>query len=121
MVDARRPIDAQDQLAVVRLPAEVDIIGSRRLCGQLGTALSSAGTVIADMSATTCCDSTGVSILMLAYEQAVATGVELRFVVPSAGVLRTLAQRGLDWLVPVYSSLEDALAQGTRARDDSRP
>lgn len=97
-------------LAVVTLPAKVDTAASRRLCGQLGSALASAATVIADMTATRICESSGVHLLLLAQEQATATGVELRLVVPSAAVLRTLAVTGADWLLPVYPSLEDALA-----------
>src|SRR5262249_15730936 len=78
MVDSQRVIQARDGLAVVTLPAEVDIASSRRLCGELGFALSSARTVIVDMTASTSCHSSGVRILLLAYEQAAATGVELR-------------------------------------------
>jgi anti-anti-sigma factor len=62
------------------------------------------------MTATTFCDSSAVHILLMAQEQAVATGVELRLVVRSAAVLRALAAMGADWLLPVYASLEDALA-----------
>jgi len=50
-----------------------------------------------------------VHILLLAQEQAAATGVELRLVVRSAAVLRAMAAMGADWLLPVYPSLEDAL------------
>jgi anti-anti-sigma factor len=105
---------ARGQPAVVTLPARIDTAASRRLCGQLGSALASAGTVIADMTATTFCDSSGVHILVLAQEQAAATGVELRLVVPSATVLRALAATGADWLLPVYPSLAAALVQETR-------
>jgi hypothetical protein len=52
-----------------------------------------------------------------AQEQAATTGVELRLVVQSAAVLRALAAMGADWLLPVYSSLEDALGPGARLPD----
>ena len=61
--------------AVVTLPVTVDTAASRSLCGQLGSALASATTVIADMTATRSCDSSGARILLLAQEQAAATGV----------------------------------------------
>ena len=121
MVDSQRVIQAKDGLAVVTLPAEVDIASSRRLCGELGFALSSARTVIVDMTASTSCHSSGVRILLLAYEQAAATGVELRLAVRSASVLRTLARAGTDWLLPVYPSLEDALATGSNGVHAPRP
>jgi hypothetical protein len=41
--------------------------------------------------------------------------VELRLVVTFAAVLRALAATGTDWLLPVYSSLADALANGACA------
>ena len=100
--------------AVVTLPAKVDTAASRSLCGQLGSALATASTVIADMSATRFCDSSAVHILLLAQEQAAATGVELRLVISFAAVLRAMAAMGADWLLPVYPSLEDALAAGVR-------
>ena len=103
--------DVSDRAAVVTLPSRIDTAASRWLCGQLGSALSSAATVIADMTATRWSDSSGVRILLLAQEQAMATGVELRLVVSSAAVLRALAATGADWLLPVYPSLEDALAR----------
>jgi anti-anti-sigma regulatory factor len=92
---------ACDRPAVVTLPARIDTAASRRLCGQLGSALASAATVIADMTATTFCDSSGVHLLVLAQEQAAA---------------------GAGGLLPVYPSLADALATDGRAaeRDSGR-
>jgi anti-anti-sigma factor len=115
VTDDQQVVPGVGGLAVVRLPAQIDMAASRRLCGQLGSALASASTVIADMTATRFCDPSGVRILLLAQEQAMATDVELRLVVSSAGVLRALAATGADWLLPVYPSLEDALAADGRA------
>jgi anti-sigma B factor antagonist len=110
VTDDQQAARALGRPAVVTLPTKIDTAASRRLCGQLGSALASATTVIADMTATRFCDPSGVHILLLAQEQAAATGVEFRLVVPSAAVLRALAAMGADWLLPVYHSLEDALA-----------
>lgn len=114
MTDDQQVARALGRPAVVTLPAKVDTAASRSLCGQLGSALASASTVIADMTATRFCDSSGVHILLLAQEQAAATGVELRLVVRSAAVLRSLAAMGADWRLPVYPSLEDALGPDVR-------
>jgi anti-sigma B factor antagonist len=121
VTDDQHAVPACGQPAVVTLPARIDTAASRRLCGQLGSALASAATVIADMTATTFCDSSGVRILLLAQEQAAATGVELRLVVPSATVLRALAVTGGGWLLPVYPSLDDALAPGASATGPPEP
>ena len=110
MVDTSNVAGAQARPAVVAVPAEMDIASSRRLGGALGSALTSASTVIVDMSATTLCDSSGARILLLAHEQAAATGVELRLVVTSTVVLRILGLLGVDRMIPVFPSLEAALA-----------
>jgi anti-sigma B factor antagonist len=109
MVEAQRATRAQTRLMVLTLPAEIDMCNAHRLGGELGRALASATIVIADMTATTFCDSSGIRILVLANEQASATGIELRLVVPSGHVLRTLELIGADRLLPIYPSLADAL------------
>jgi anti-sigma B factor antagonist len=114
VTDDQQTARALARPAVVTLPAQVDTAASRCLCGQLGSALASADIVIADMTATKFCDPSGVHILLLAQEQAAATGVEMRLVVRSAAVLRALAAMGADWLLPVYLTLEDALASEAR-------
>jgi hypothetical protein len=65
------------------------------------------------------CDSSGVRMLALAYEQAVAEQARLVLVVPSAAVLRMLAVTGLDLLLPVYPSLDEALSGRICARGRS--
>jgi len=111
VVDNQRATHARARTrpAVLTLPAEIDTCDARQLGQELGTALASATTVIADMTATTFCDCSGVRVLLLAQEQAAADGIELRLVVPSASVLRILALIGADRLLPIYPSLDDAL------------
>jgi anti-sigma B factor antagonist len=95
------------------LPGSVDIFSGRRVGDELGSVLASGvTTVIADMTATTFCDSSGARILVALCEQAAASSIEMRLVVPSAFVLRALALMGLDRLLPVYLTLGGALARG---------
>ena len=75
-------------------------------------------TVIADMTATTFCDSSGISMLVRAHKQAVANGTELRLVVPATAVLRSLALASIDHLLPIYPSLSMALAAGPQPRHE---
>ena len=109
LAEAARP-------AVVTFPAEVDVCNTRRLGHELGLALTPATTVIADMTATTFCDCSGVRVLLLAHEQAAAVGIDLRLVVPSASVLRLLALTGAGPLLPIYSTVKAALGSETRVR-----
>jgi len=96
---------------VVALPAEIDMANAGRAGQQLGSAVApGVATVIADMTATTFCDSSGISMLVRAHKQAAATSIQLRLAVPSAAVRRTLALVQVDCLLPVYPSLRQALA-----------
>jgi anti-sigma B factor antagonist len=96
---------------VVTLPAEIDIANADAVGEQLAAALAPGVTVvIADMTATTFCDSRGVRMLVLAQRQAVANGAELRLLLPNPRVMRVWRILGLEMVLPVYQSLEEALA-----------
>jgi anti-anti-sigma factor len=98
---------------VIALPAEIDMANAGRAGQQLGSAVApGVATVIADMTATTFCDSSGISMLVRAHKQAVANSTQLRLAVPCPAVRRTLALVQVDCLLPVYPSLHQALAAG---------
>jgi anti-anti-sigma factor len=107
---------------VVALPAEIDMANAGEVGQQLGSAVAAgAGTVIADMTATTFCDSSGIGMLVRAHKQAAANRAELRLVVPAAAVLRSLTLVSIDQLVPIYPGLSMALAAGPSRRHDRSP
>jgi anti-sigma B factor antagonist len=96
---------------VITLPAEIDIANARRVGDQLAAAMTPGITlVIADLSATTFCDSSGIRELALAGRHAAAGGVDFKLVVSSAAVLRVIALTGLDRLLRIFPSLDQALA-----------
>ncbi len=64
------------------------------------------------MSATASCDHVGVDAVSLACQQAAIRRAELRLVATASAVRRLLAAQGLDRLVPVYPSVEAAIASG---------
>jgi anti-anti-sigma factor len=93
------------------MPAEIDVTNAARIGGELSLAIADgAGIVVADMTDTTFCNSSGISVLALAHRQAAANGAELRLVVPSAAVLRALKLVRMDCLLPIYPSLDAALS-----------
>jgi anti-anti-sigma factor len=97
--------------AVVTFPEHVDVPDAARIGEQLLAALSSgAVTLIADMSVTVRCDHAGVEAVVRAYQRAAASQAELRLVICALDVRRLMSAEGLDRLVPVYASLEAALA-----------
>src|SRR5215469_8407444 len=111
MPQALPPERATDRPAVVTLPAEIDMDNADRVGADLQAAFAPGVTVVvADMTATTFCDSRGIRTLVLAHEQAAASGAALRLVVRGGGVLRVLALLGVGGLLAIYSSLQEALS-----------
>jgi anti-sigma B factor antagonist len=96
---------------VVVLPAEIDVTNSEQVYEQLVAVLApGVDTVIADMTSTVFCDSSGVHAIMHAYEAA-ARDVRMRLAVsPATSVRRVLELIGVGRLMPVHASLEEALA-----------
>lgn len=98
---------------VVTLPAEIDMASAGRVSRQLGAAFApGVKTVIADMTATRFCDSSGISVLVRAHKQAAASRTQLRLVVHSTVVLRSLRLVQMDSLLPICPTLSQALAAG---------
>ena len=104
---------------VIALPAEIDMASAGQAGRQLGSAFApGVKAVIADMTATTFCDSSGISVLVRAHQQAAANGTELRLVVRSTAVLRALTLVKLDALLPIYPNLSQALAAAPQPRHE---
>jgi anti-sigma B factor antagonist len=122
MPGCQHPVGAPANTIVLALPAEIDLTNARCLCGDLGAALASGATVVvADMTATTFCDSSGARVLVLAWEQAAMTNIELRLVVPSAAIQRGFALMGLEGFLPFYPSLNAALTPQPAPATTARP
>ena len=96
---------------VVVLPAEIDVTNSEQVYEQLVAAFApGVATVIADMTSTVFCDSSGVHAVMHAYESADARDVRMRLAVsPTTSVRRVLELIGVGRLMPVHASLQEAL------------
>ena len=95
--------------AVVAMPAEIDAVNAEKIRQDLLSAVGlGAGVLVIDMSETTFCDSSGVQATIAAYRQAAANGTELRLVATAA--LRILTVVGVSQLIPIYPTLESALA-----------
>ena len=111
MSDTGHLARAQARPVVVTLPAEIDITNADAIGAALSFAIArSAGIVIADMTGTRFCNSSGISMLVQAHRRAAANQAELRLVVLSAAVLRALTLVRADFLLPIYPSLDAALA-----------
>jgi anti-sigma B factor antagonist len=81
----------------------------------------SAALLVADMSKTNFCDSSGVSALVRAFRRADASGQAMRFVVSTPAVQRVLSITGVDRLVRVYPSVAASLGDPNGQVDQARP
>src|ERR1700730_19386761 len=88
----RYPVLWIGQVAVVTLPVEIDVTNADAVVEELFAVLNqSAALLVADMSKTNFCDSSGVSALVRAFRRADASGQAMRFVVSTPHVQRPLA------------------------------
>jgi anti-sigma B factor antagonist len=113
---------------VVATPEEIDITNAPALrTALLGAAAHGHGTLVADMTLTRFCDSSGIHTLLAAHNRAQAEGGELLLVVPDIAVLRVFQITGINRVIPNFASLDQALAHtsangpGARRRVDAVP
>src|SRR5215472_19100602 len=110
-VSVDRPVVWVGRVAVIKLPAEVDVSNADQLGQDLAAAVAQdASLVIADMSATTFCDSAGVTALVRAVRMANASGAGLRLATSAPAVTRVLGITGVDRLIEIYPSVAAAMA-----------
>ena len=106
-----RPVVWVGRVAVVALPAEVDVSNAEQIRHDLAAVVTQdASLVIADMSTTTFCDSAGVTALVRAVRQANASGAGLRLAASAPAVTRVLGITGVDRLIEIYPSVAAAMA-----------
>jgi anti-anti-sigma factor len=100
-----------DAVRIARLPDAIDIASRPSAEAALLTAVSVPGLVIVDMTGTTCCDSAGMRMLLAAHNRARSSGATLRVAVtPGTSVARVMAILGMNRILSVYDSIEDAQA-----------
>jgi anti-sigma B factor antagonist len=98
--------------AVVVLPAEIDVTNCELAFDLLAAALApGVPLVIADLTATSFCDTSGIRALLQAHEQAAARGAQLRLAIPPGGsVRRVLELTGIGRVLSLYPGLDEAIA-----------
>jgi anti-sigma B factor antagonist len=112
MQDDEFTFEVVNGVPVVAAPEEIDITNAPGLRSALLEASAHGrGTLVADLSHTRFCDSSGLHTLMAAHKRAQAEGGELLLVLRSTTVLRIFAITGIDRVIPNFTSLADALAQ----------
>jgi anti-sigma B factor antagonist len=127
MTEPGFPVRITCGMPVVIAPQEIDITNAGQLRAALLHAAARPGAaLVVDMTRTRFCDCAGLHALIGAHKRAQAEGRQVRLAVTGAQVRRILALTALDRLIPVCTSLDQALAHppaaGTRqaARKQAR-
>ena len=111
MSGERYPVLWIGQVGVVTLPAEIDVTNADAIREELLAVLNQGAVLlVADMSKTNFCDSSGVSALVSVFRRAATSGSAIRLVVSTAAVQRVLSITGVDRLVDVYPSVAASMA-----------
>ena len=112
MGDGKYPVEVVSGVPVVAAPEEIDITSAPALrSALLEAAAHGHGTLVADLTRTQFCDSSGLHTLLAAHKRATAEGGEMLLVIPGTTVLRVFALTGMDTVIPNFTSLAGALAQ----------
>src|SRR5512133_2566401 len=101
MQDGRFPVEMVDGVPVVAAPEEIDITNAPELrSALLEAAAHGHGTLVADLSRTQFCDSSGLHTLLAAHKRATDAGDEMLLVIPGNAVLRVFTITGVDRIIP---------------------
>ena len=99
---------------IVTFPAEIDITNAISLGARLLAALRpGVAVIIADMTSTHFCDSSGVRQLVIADDQAKRNCAQLRVVTDCVPVLRMLQVMGLDQVLDIHLNMDSALTDSS--------
>jgi anti-sigma B factor antagonist len=116
MQSGRFPVEMVRGVPVVAAPEEIDITNAPDLrSALLAAAADGYGRLVADLTRTRFCDSSGLHALLAAHKCAQADGGELLLVITNAAVLRIFALTCIDRMIPSFTSLDDALAHTSPA------
>lgn len=104
------PVRWSGRTAVVTLPAEVDLTVADAAREVLLEVLNQgAALLVVDMTATTFCDSAGITALVRAARRAAASNAGIRVAAATTTVLRVFSLVGIDRLIAVCPSVADAM------------
>jgi anti-sigma B factor antagonist len=122
MRDGRFRVELVGGVPVVAAPEEIDITNVPDLrVALLEAAADGHGTLVADMTRTRFCDSSGLHTLLAAHKRAQADGGELLLVFPANGLVpRVFAITSIDHMIPNFTSLDQALAHASPTNQDAR-
>lgn len=101
----------RDGCAVVAVEGEVDLATAPRLREALSDAVATGHLrLVVDLTATEFLDSTGLGALVTGLKRVRAKGGEMRVVCTSARVCKVFEITGIDKVLPIFASVDEACA-----------
>jgi PAS domain S-box-containing protein len=111
MPDDLFPVRWAGRQAIVTFPAHIGVSNASQLSDRLLTVINrGAEVLVGDLGGTLSCDHSAVAAVARACQRAAIGGTRVQLVVTAPAVRRVLAIEDVDRLVPIYPSLEAALA-----------
>jgi anti-sigma B factor antagonist len=106
--------DSCGGIEIVSMPAELDLTTSEGVVAQGCEAIArSAWLVLLDLTGLSFCDARGLSAFVRIANQADAAGCRFGLIAPRPPVAKILRISGLDSRLPVFATINDALAPRT--------
>ena len=123
MPAVRYPIEMVRGVPVVAAPGEIDARNTDGLrTTLLETAARGHATFVVDMTRTRLCAPVGIGALVRAHQRALAEGGELRLLMPASAAVRSVfALTGIDYLIPTFTDLDQAVEPAPAAVRPPRP
>ena len=113
MPDEEFPVRWAGRQAIVTFPAHIGVSNASQLSDRLLAVINrGAEVLVGDLADTQSCDHSAVAAVARACQRAAINGTRVQLVVTAPAVRRVLAIEEVDRLVPIYPSLEAALATG---------
>jgi anti-sigma B factor antagonist len=111
MPDDLFPVRWAGRQAIVTFPAHIGVSNASQLSDRLLAVINrGAEVLVGDLAGTQSCDHSAVAAVARACQRAAIGGTRVQLVVTAPAVRRVLAIEEVDRLVPIYPSLEAALA-----------
>ncbi|MGH3066268.1 MAG: STAS domain-containing protein [Gaiellaceae bacterium] len=101
-------VSVPDNAYVVRVVGDLDMATAPALENRIAS-LDSASRLVVDLTQCTFLDSAAVRSLMTIARDAEIAGTPLALVAPDTGILRVLEITGADSVLPVHSTVDEAL------------
>jgi anti-anti-sigma factor len=101
---------SQVSLAMIASPREIDSANVGWLRESLTSAVRDHSVVVVDLSASTFCDSSGIRAFVIAMQDARGTGCDLRIVMGGPAVRRAFKLTGVDQVLRIFDTLDEATA-----------